>query len=301
MNLKPLLTAALLTAATGALAQGNNTNDYPTQPGDNKTKQGTTPVTPDDYPAYVKAKKDLKKFDYFYLRLTFPLTSGSFNNPLAGSFDNSNVFTDKDKPNNKFRVGLNLGTVSHFLDVGTYKLRLGVNVGVDLQAYGRGDDTTVTHHIYTGHTFLASLAVGPQLTYKPSPMMRVALYARIGATGVYDNYQNYQTVTSSDAVNSYSTSYEANVQLSNIGLSEDIGADFTWRKLSIGIDYAFFKTHAGSGKVYDPDDVNANKFYSTKTTTPNTGTGSTTDPTSYTAIAPTVNFGRLDIHVGFAF
>src|SRR5690554_6293998 len=91
------------------LSTGQETgDDYPSNPSRNR-KTGSGTISNEDYPAYTSAKRNLKKFNYFYLRLSYPFPSSEFGNPMIRNFSGNHLFTSKDRLRHQFRAGLELG------------------------------------------------------------------------------------------------------------------------------------------------------------------------------------------------
>ncbi len=271
---KELLFWLLLFSSVAATAQAR-VEDYPSGSAKNR-KAGSANFPNEDYPVHISAKRNLKKFNYFYLRLSYPFASSTFGNPMNQEFPGNQLFVSKDKLQHRFRAGLELGAVNHITELGHYMVKLGINYGFNFQTFGPFENRETHHRVASDGTYIATLGLGPQVTFKPVEAIRVAVFGRIGISALYHNYENVQE-----------TAGKVKLDMLNYGLAKDIGIDFTLKKFSVGFTWSFLNTAPGNGQLYIPENKEINSY------TPVSGAG--------TPLNDKVYFNRVSFNLGFAF
>ncbi len=244
-----------------------------------------------------REKKSYDRFNYTYLRLAYYFPSSGFNNPIAAGFPGSENFIVTEDLSHSFRLGLESGKVRHFmnLNLGTEMLKLGINSGIGLQAFGPDEKETVNAIVHSDGFYQLRLGLGPQITFKPIEDLRIGVYYRAGIALYYSGYRNEQEVLL--AGNSSRYDY-VETRFLNIGYNGDIGLDFSWRSLSVGISYSMMKGRPSKAALIKSESLDEEYNTYTSTTYVN---GSTEGTDVVVPIDPTVKWRRFGISVGFAF
>ncbi len=228
--------------------------------------------------------------NYFYLELSYPITNNSFNNPAASGQIAAMPFSFSSPISPNFKGGLGIGKVAHFLDIATPRVRLGINVDFSAQAFGKGDNSShdSAYQAESKGTYIASLGVGPQVTFRPMPFMQVGVYGRIGISGLYSNYQNTEFLKNPKGE---IQRYDAGVNMYNFSINQDLGIDITIYKLLVGLKWTFLKSRPGSNQFYTENDTdNRVLFFADKEGKKNVGTPAPIDQA--------VSFNRISILLG---
>lgn len=249
-------------------------------------------VDEEERPVKIIVPLDLGKFNYGYFRLSFLRPLGAFNNPMAGkAFPQAAEFSYQGQiPNGVLTLGIESGRVRHInaLSLGTPMLKLGINSGFALQAFGPGSVAGSNYDAETIGTYALRLGVGPQLTFKPIKEVRVGLYYRAGIGLAYTSY--YQ---SSYYGLNQEYSHEIDIQSINYAYNGDLGIDASWGILSIGIAYSHMRTQLTKGQVFNINDVaegfNSYNHYDEL------------GEMESTPINPRLKYNRFAISVGIAF
>lgn len=233
---------------------------------------------------------DLGRFNYAYLRIAFLRPMGEFNNPFGGdAFPGAAHFPHQTRlPNGALTLGLESGRVRHFnkLNLGTPMVKLGINSGFAIHAFGPGSLSEADFEAETLGTYLVRLGVGPQFTFKPIPEVRVGLYYRAGIALAYSSY--HQLSSNPDD----GTSHEINIQTVNYAYNGDLGLDVSYGMLSIGLSYSHMGTQLTKGQLFNIGDIadgyNSYNFEDE------------TDEVS-TPIDPRMKYHRFGVSVGITF
>lgn len=236
--------------------------------------------------------KSVGKFNYTYIRLAYLLPSSGFNNPMASGFAGSNNFSDHKDASGIFSLGFESGKVRHFmkLDFGTPMVKLAINSGLALQAFGPDKTNSATTKTATDGAYFVRLGLGPQVTFKPSEDFRVGIYYRAGIALAYASYDNEQYT---DLGAGLARLDKADIHLLNIAYNGDLGIDGTWRSLCIGFAYSMMSIHPAKlalvkskGLADEYNAYTATAADGTKTVTP---------------IDPKMKLSRIVLSLGFAF
>jgi hypothetical protein len=273
-----LLAFSLLAFSATGICQDTK-DDYPSSPSKLKKGNKATATKTDDYPTYNNVKKNLKKFNYFYLRLSYPLPSADFGNPMTAGATNGTGFGFTGKIKHQYKAGLELGAVNHITELGYYMVKLGINYGFNVQMFGPFNDETTNYSVSSDGTYIGTLGLGPQVTFKPVEAVRIGLFARFGLAAIYHTYDNVQN-----------NANRVNLEMYNYGFAKDIGLDFTLKKFSLGFTWSFLKTAPNGGQLFVPDNKEANSYTDKTTTVPNS-----------VPLTHKISFNRAAFNLGFAF
>jgi len=198
--------------------------------------------------------QDLGKFNYGYFRLSFLRPLGNFNNPMQGaSFAGAANFPYQDPvPNGILTLGIESGRVRHFkkLNLGSPMLKLGINSGFGIHALGPKTLMGTNYEVRTNGTYILRLGLGPQLTFKPIPEVRVGLYYRANLGLAYSSYWQYSYY--GPAEDYYD---ELLIQALNLGYNGDLGIEASWNMLSVGISYSHMRARVNKGQIINTSEL----------------------------------------------
>jgi len=233
-------------------------------------------------------KQELGRFDYTFLRLGYAFTGNAFYHPME-QLEQREYFHHTAVLKPSFAVGLDFGFTAHFRTLGTPKLRLGLNTNFNFQYFGSKTiaDAAAKYKVATEDgSGIFCMGVGPQITFKPSRLIRIGVYGRIGLSVVAGNYNNTQLSREEDV------EYQATVKVFNLAFfSKDIGVDVTFRKLIVGLSASFVKVSPRDGSLLSEDERNKNQFIRTNLVT----SGTLSED-----INPLLKFNRVALHLGLA-
>ena len=286
MTPKILLFLVLLPLGAVALAQGNS-DAVRGEPGLAKRAKRRHRKAEDG---------PLGRFNTLYLRVGTFFPASGFANPLAAGFTGSENFLVQEDAPRRLCIGYESGKVRHFmkLSLGTPKLKLGINSGIALQVAGRSSQELPNTTLSTNGFYLVRLGLGPQLTFKPAKNTRIGVYYRPGIAAFYTSYLNEQrTPLDADRV----LLDRVDLTLPALGYNGDLGLDFSFKSLSVGLCYSWLKAAPRAGKAYDAaptDDINVYTYYAERD-------GVREGSKYFIPISPTVPLNRLSLTLGFMF
>ena len=254
-------------------------------------------VTMPDDALHHKAKlRPYGRFNYTYIRIAKLFPGAGFANPVAGGFAGSEHFTNYEAATFPYTLGFESGNVRHFmkLRLGTEMLKLAINSGIALQAYGSSNEQRDNAVVTNGGVYLVRLGLGPQVTFKPIADIRIGVYYRAGIAALYSDYTNEQTTAPAADV---TRKDRVNATLLNYNYNGELGFDCSWHALNLGLSYAMLSCRASSGVLFSSEDKTTRNVYTSVTTRNGVQEGATVT----TPIDPAIKFNRFSVSVGFSF